>query len=73
MEELEREKNDHKQESAVETRILKEKLYEFELEKNAAIRNEKLLEERMKFMAEDKEKQEKSLNDKWSKRLDEKD
>jgi hypothetical protein len=40
-------------------------LQEVEIEKNNAIRNEKLLEERMKYMAEDKEKHEKLVNEKW--------
>jgi hypothetical protein len=36
--------------------VLESKIIEFEIDKNNSIRNEKLLEERMKYMVEDKEK-----------------
>ena len=61
-----------KQEFYSEKRMLEQKLFEFEVEKNNSRRNEKLLEERMKYMSEDKEKQEKVLVEKWKIKVDEK-
>lgn len=40
-------------------------MYEMESEKNQAIRNHKLLEERLKFQNEEKEKTEKTLHEMW--------
>lgn len=54
-----------KQEYQGEKRLMKQKIFDFEVEKNNAIRNEKLLEERLKYIQEDKDKQEKMLVEKW--------
>lgn len=52
---------------------LQQKLIDVEVEKNNLIRNEKLLEERLKYMQEDKDKTEKNLIDKWKEKLIDKD
>lgn len=54
--EVEKEKSEIKQEYQNEKRALEQKLYDYEIEKNNSRRNEKLLEERMKYLSEDKEK-----------------
>ncbi len=69
VEELEREKLMMKSDFAADKKGLEVRLQEVEGEKNNAIRNEKLLEERMKYLSEDKDKQEKNINDKWNQRL----
>ena len=51
---------------------LEQKIFELETERNAIIRNEKLLEERIKFSTEEKEKIEKNLNTKWKTKVEEK-
>ena len=69
VEDLEKEKSQIKQDAMNEKKILESKIVEFEIDKNNSVRNEKLLEERMKYLLEDKEKLEKSLNDKWKEKI----
>ena len=52
---------------------MQEKLYELEIEKNQAIRNERLLEERLKYLQEDKDKQEKLITERLNFKLSEND
>lgn len=59
VEELEKEKTLTKIDFNNDKKFLDQKLIEFEIEKNNSIRNERLLEERMKYLVEDKEKSEK--------------
>lgn len=61
-----------KQEFIADRKALEEKIYVLEQDKNNSIRNEKLLEERMKYISEDKEKLEKALNEKWKRKLEDK-
>ena len=70
-EELEKEKSEQKIEFLNEKRSLQEKLYELEIEKNQAIRNERLLEERLKYLQEDKDKQEKLITERFKLQLSE--
>jgi hypothetical protein len=52
---------------------LESKIYELENERNSSIRTEKLLEERIKYIQEEKDKLERNLNNKWSAKLEDKD
>ena len=72
VDELEKDKVEKKLEFANEKRILEQKLYELEASKNQAIRNEKLLEERLKYQTEERDKSEKTINDKWKVKFNEK-
>lgn len=69
VEDLERARVEAKQEFMAEKGKLEDRLYLLETEKNSSIRNEKLLEERLKYSVEDKEKGEKALQEKWVARL----
>ncbi|CDW76855.1 guanylate-binding n-terminal domain containing protein [Stylonychia lemnae] len=70
--ELEREKAQLKIDYSSDKKILESKIIEFEIDKNNSVRNEKLLEERLRYLQEDKDKSEKSIIDKWKEKFEEK-
>lgn len=73
LEELEKERIEKKNEYTQEKRNLEQRIIDVEIDKNNAIRNEKLLEERLRYLTEDKDKLERTLNDKFNSRLFDKD
>lgn len=73
IEELEKAKTETKSEFGAEKTKFEERLYYLEAEKNSSIRNEKLIEERMKFQNVEKEKSDKIFFDKWAAKVGEKD
>lgn len=56
LEELEKERIEKKNEYTQEKRNLEQRIIDVEIDKNNAIRNEKLLEERLRYLTEDKDK-----------------
>ena len=70
---MELEKALTKEDSRQENHRLQGKLRDVELKLNDSVRNEKILEERLKLSVEDKEKLERTLNDKLKRKGDERD